>query len=88
MEEHIRKWTCSQEKGLSNLSTIIRTNCQTPSTSNRFELFGRLPLTTGLRGHRYVLVVAHRLKWGEDNILIPWVAPIKLKSDAPKEILK
>eukprot|EP00975_Prorocentrum_lima_P003059 672559-Prorocentrum_lima.AAC.1 len=32
--------------------------------------------------------MAHRLKKGEESILIPWVAPIKLKSDAPKGILK
>eukprot|EP00975_Prorocentrum_lima_P016368 3469361-Prorocentrum_lima.AAC.1 len=43
---------------------------------------------TGLRGRRYVLVLAHRFKKGEESILIPWVAPIKLKSDAPKDILK
>eukprot|EP00975_Prorocentrum_lima_P061009 12793805-Prorocentrum_lima.AAC.1 len=59
-----------------------------------FEQFGTLhvdltgPLTTGLRDHRYVLVMAHRSKKGEGSILTPWVAPIKLKSDAPKEILK
>eukprot|EP00975_Prorocentrum_lima_P039796 8362175-Prorocentrum_lima.AAC.1 len=29
-----------------------------------------------------------RLKQGEESILIPWVAPLNLKSDAPKEILK
>eukprot|EP00975_Prorocentrum_lima_P039070 8209529-Prorocentrum_lima.AAC.1 len=32
--------------------------------------------------------MAHRLKRGAKSILIPWVAPIKRKSDAPKEILK
>eukprot|EP00975_Prorocentrum_lima_P062158 12884104-Prorocentrum_lima.AAC.1 len=32
--------------------------------------------------------MVHRLKRGEASILIPWVAPIKLKSDAPKEILR
>eukprot|EP00975_Prorocentrum_lima_P067476 12915145-Prorocentrum_lima.AAC.1 len=32
--------------------------------------------------------MTHRLKRGEESILIPWVVPIKLKSDAPKEILK
>eukprot|EP00975_Prorocentrum_lima_P025626 5389041-Prorocentrum_lima.AAC.1 len=31
--------------------------------------------------------MADRLKKGEESVLIPWVAPIKLKSDAPKEIL-
>eukprot|EP00975_Prorocentrum_lima_P059850 12549135-Prorocentrum_lima.AAC.1 len=46
------------------------------------------PLATGLRGHRYVLIMADRLKKGEGGMLILWVAPIKLKSDAPKEIIK
>eukprot|EP00975_Prorocentrum_lima_P018057 3807421-Prorocentrum_lima.AAC.1 len=32
--------------------------------------------------------MAHRLKRGEESILIPWVALSKLQSDAPKEILK
>eukprot|EP00975_Prorocentrum_lima_P018559 3906513-Prorocentrum_lima.AAC.1 len=32
--------------------------------------------------------MTHRLKRGEESILIPWVAPPKLKSDAPKDILK
>eukprot|EP00975_Prorocentrum_lima_P052845 11078249-Prorocentrum_lima.AAC.1 len=32
--------------------------------------------------------MAHRLKKGQESILIPWVTPIKLKSDAPKEIIK
>eukprot|EP00975_Prorocentrum_lima_P068564 12921418-Prorocentrum_lima.AAC.1 len=46
------------------------------------------PLSTGLRGHRYLLIMTHRLRRGEESILIPWVVPIKLKSDAPKDILK
>eukprot|EP00975_Prorocentrum_lima_P064839 12899943-Prorocentrum_lima.AAC.1 len=59
-----------------------------------FENFGTLhvdltrPLATGLRGHRHVLIMAHRLKKGEESILVPRVAPMKLKSGAPKEILK
>eukprot|EP00975_Prorocentrum_lima_P004520 978418-Prorocentrum_lima.AAC.1 len=33
------------------------------------------PLVTGLRGHRYSLIMVHRLQQGEESILIPWVAP-------------
>eukprot|EP00975_Prorocentrum_lima_P023068 4855061-Prorocentrum_lima.AAC.1 len=32
--------------------------------------------------------MTHRLKRGEERILIPWVVPIKLKSDDPTGILK
>eukprot|EP00975_Prorocentrum_lima_P035040 7363783-Prorocentrum_lima.AAC.1 len=32
--------------------------------------------------------MVHRLKRGEESLLIPWVAPIKPKSGAPRGILK
>eukprot|EP00975_Prorocentrum_lima_P007854 1682528-Prorocentrum_lima.AAC.1 len=30
------------------------------------------PLATGLRRHSYLLIMTHRLKRGEESILIPW----------------
>eukprot|EP00975_Prorocentrum_lima_P008652 1849422-Prorocentrum_lima.AAC.1 len=32
--------------------------------------------------------MAHRVQRGTHNMLIPWVAPLKEKSDAPREILR
>eukprot|EP00975_Prorocentrum_lima_P002278 497118-Prorocentrum_lima.AAC.1 len=32
--------------------------------------------------------MAHRVQRGTQSMLIPWVAPLKEKSDAPEEILR
>eukprot|EP00975_Prorocentrum_lima_P022202 4671883-Prorocentrum_lima.AAC.1 len=40
------------------------------------------------RGYRCLLIMAHRVQRGTQSLFIPWVAPLKEKSDAPKEILR
>ncbi len=65
------------------------------SQPTRFDKFGTMHVDlTGplpeksVRCHRHVLIRAHRLKQDERRILLPWAVPIKLKSDAPREILR
>eukprot|EP00975_Prorocentrum_lima_P066879 12911778-Prorocentrum_lima.AAC.1 len=93
-EEHIRNGHIPKRRDcpicLQVRGPVVRHH-QHPT---RFEKFGALhvdlagPLSTGLRGRRYLLTMTHRLKADEESILIPWAVPIKLKSDAPKEIIK
>eukprot|EP00975_Prorocentrum_lima_P033744 7083857-Prorocentrum_lima.AAC.1 len=70
------------------LSDIINIQPRLKSLEHCLHVDLTGPLVTGLRGQIYILIMAHRLQRGEERILIPWVAPIELKSDAPKEILK
>eukprot|EP00975_Prorocentrum_lima_P050257 10526609-Prorocentrum_lima.AAC.1 len=39
------------------------------------------------KGHKHLLIMAHRVQRGTQSILMPWVAPLKEKSDAPREFL-
>eukprot|EP00975_Prorocentrum_lima_P059925 12564865-Prorocentrum_lima.AAC.1 len=66
MEEHIRTWTHT----LKRKDCPICQQAQGPDVRHyqhptRFETFGTLhvdlagPVATGLRGHRYVLIMAH-----------------------------
>eukprot|EP00975_Prorocentrum_lima_P071626 12938745-Prorocentrum_lima.AAC.1 len=40
------------------------------------------------KGYRDLLMMAHRIQRDAYSMLIPWVAPLKEKSDAPKDILR